>query len=93
MKVALQQDKPDDGEYIIQIEFSKTRHVNFSTSEHRKTLDVFDVSKGEISQLILDLSSLLAQAEVHPDLTHEVTRPINTDNIIAQKVVETPVGD
>ena len=75
MKVDLQQHKPNEDEYHLEFGFDGNRHVNFCSSECGKDITIFNCTKAELGQLILDLGSLLAQININPDLTLKVIHP------------------
>lgn len=73
MKIQLQQHQPID-EYHLEISFDKDRHVNFDTSAFGKSITVFDCTKAELAQAILDLSNILTQIKTNSDLTFRIIR-------------------
>ena len=75
MKVDLQQHKPNNDEYHLGFDFDKNRHINFCSSSCGKDITIYGCTKAELSQLILDLGSLLAQININPDLTLKVIHP------------------
>ena len=75
MKIALQQHTANKDEYHLSLQFENGRHIDLMTAT-TTDITIFNCTKAELGQLILDLNTLLAQINVSPDLTQKIINPI-----------------